>query len=379
MIKKILLFQCCCVICILMISCTNKSIAKDDKNSIITYNWILSGDNSPDKIKNILDIIGNVNFKKLNDMIQKNNNEARFQRPFYKAFYEYNYHSTKTIENIFKARIRAIDKNEFDDLLFDLYKKDNIRPLIDSVIASNVSYKNLFNNIMKSEDEAYFVYNWGTTSKKYNTEETKKVLDIIGDVNFSKISNIEQRNKTYINYDFYSYPYHNYKTIKNMFDAKTYGGVTEEFNVTIYLLYKKNDIKPIIDKVINSDSKYEKRFYGIQRTYGSEKLNYPCIFLGCSLILIGILTAFIKIKDNKYLLSSILKNKTTTDKDMFIKYKQLGFRTSGIIVIAMGIIDLLVSNSEKFIPIPNILGLAILLINVNYFEHKISNYITNKN
>lgn len=375
----------CFILCILMLTCTNKNIIKasinSNANTLAVYNWVLNKDKeNPDEIKNVLKIIGDVDFNKLNDMVKKNNKEEYFKRSFYKAFYEYNSHNAETIENIFKARTKATYKNEFDDLLFDLYKKDSIKPIIDKVTALNSAYKNEFNMIMESENEAYLVYEWGTTSKHENNEETKKVLDIIGKVDFNKINNLEKLMSNNVNYNFKSYPNHNFKTIKNIFDAKTFGGTTELFDCNIYLLYNKSDIRPIIDKVVNSNPKYKKRFNSIEKKYKSlnQKWNYPNIFLGFFIMIGGIFALIIKIDSNKYLSSLDLKNKFIKDKSLFIKYKKIKLKSSGIIMISMGIISLLLSNSEKFTVITYFLGFSILLISNNYFEYICDKYLSDK-
>lgn len=384
MIKKIWIFFFCSILNIFIIASVNSNIkiSKDSiTNATIIYNWVISKNkDNPDEIKKILNIIGDVNFEKLNSLGNKSFMKDKFYRPFYKPFYNYNKHTTKTIENIFKAREIAADKNEFDELIFDLYKKDDVKPLIDKITSSNSQYKSLFNNILKSENEAYLVYDWGTTSKRNDFNETKKVLDIIGNVDFTKVSDIEQRNNNKVNYNFYTYPYHNFQTIKSMFDAKAYGASAVQLDNNIYLLYQKNDLKLVIDKVTNSNPKYGKHFNIIKEEFTprNKKQDYQVRLLSYFVIGIGAIAIILSIINIDYLSSSSLKNKIITNKKKYLKYNKLKLAMSGIILILLGIAGLYTSNLENYNVLLPLLGFVVLLINANFFEHKSEKYVKNK-
>lgn len=109
------------------------------------------------------------------------------------------------------------------------------------------------------------VYNWGVSKNKNDPKQVEKILKIIGDVNFSKLWELEVKNNKVINFykSFYDYPHHNFQTIKNLFNAKTDGAYSEEFDAVIFDLYKKNNVRPIIQAVIKSNSKYKERFKSI--------------------------------------------------------------------------------------------------------------------
>ncbi|MBW9159451.1 hypothetical protein [Clostridium tagluense] len=109
------------------------------------------------------------------------------------------------------------------------------------------------------------VYNWSISSDKNNPEQIKKVLKILYDVDFKKLYELEQSKGKEIQFyePFYNYPNHNFETIQNIFDAKTDGAISADFSYLIFNLYKKSNVKPIIEKVVSSNPKYKEKLDSI--------------------------------------------------------------------------------------------------------------------
>lgn len=249
-------------------ACTTKNTPPTTANSIqienykIFYNWSIKQDkDNPEQIKKILNILDTVDFKKLQELESSTGKKIQFYEPFY----NYPYHTAVTIENIVKARENADSKNQWDRLIFNLYKKDSLKPVFEKVIASNLKYKSLLEEIIQTENDVYLVYNWGISENKNDPKQVEKVLKVIGNVDFSKLWELETENSKQIEFykPFYNYPNHNFETIKNVFDAKTDGAVSEEFYDLIFNLYKNENVKPIIEKVVSSGPKYKEKFQSI--------------------------------------------------------------------------------------------------------------------
>jgi hypothetical protein len=270
--KKVISFLLCIFVTTTLAACTNKQNNKV-KNPVAAsnaqlnnyefiYNWSISPDkNNPEQIKKVLKMLCAVDFKKLHELELQKGKEIKFYEPLY----NYANYTSETIEDIFKIREATDEKNQWDRLIFDLNKKEQLKPIFTKVIAANPKYKSVLENIIKTETNVYLVYNWGISKNKNDPKQVEKVLKVIGAVNFNKLLDMETYNNKQIEFykAFYNYPNHNFETIKNIFDAKTDGAVSEDFSYLIFNLYKKNNVKPIIEKVVNSNSKYKEKLDSI--------------------------------------------------------------------------------------------------------------------
>lgn len=265
--KKLVLFLCLAFIFTMFSGYAMNTKKNNQKKTVESYvlvhNWGNSKDrNNPNKVEEILNLIGDVDFIKLYPL------DYDIDHKLTEAFLNYPNHNAKTIENIFKAREKTYGRlsNEFDKTIFGLYNKTDVKPIIDKVTKSNPKYKKLFDSIVKSETNVKLVYSWWKESNRSDPNQVKKILDIIGDIDFTKLSDLQtssgDKDPVEFYYYFYNYPYHNTKTIENIFRAsfKTDGCLSEEMHGLIYDLYKKNNTKPIVKKVINSNSSYKDLF-----------------------------------------------------------------------------------------------------------------------
>lgn len=222
------------------------------------YNWSAGPDrNNPEQIKQIIKMLVNVDFKKLNQLEMSKGKEIQFYEPFY----NYPDHTVETIEDIFKIREATDKKNQWDRLIFDLNRKEKLKPIFKKITESDPKYKTLLDNITKTETNVYLIYNWGISENKDDPKQIEKVLKIIGDVDFSRLWDIETQNNKQIDFykPFCNYPNYNFQTIQNLFEAKTDGAISEEIDGVIFYLYKKRDVKPIIEEVVSSNPKYQER------------------------------------------------------------------------------------------------------------------------
>jgi len=266
--KKIISFLLVVVAAINLEACTLKENHNSEsyqtnvnagiENYEAVYNWSIAPDkNNPEQIEKILKILCDVDFNKLHDLEASKGKEIEFYDPLY----NYPNHTVETIENIIKIREKEKDKNPWDRLIFDLYEKKKLKPLFDKVIESNSKYKSVLEDIIKTETNVYLVYNWGISENKTDPNQVEKILKVIGGTDFNKLWYMETLNNKYIEFytPFLNYPNHNTETIQNIFDAKTDGDFSEDFSALIFDLYKKSNVKPIIEKVVNSNPKYKEK------------------------------------------------------------------------------------------------------------------------
>lgn len=143
--------------------------------------------------------------------------------------------------------------------------KKELKPIFEKAVKSNPEYKALLNNIIKSENDVRLVYNWEIGQNKNDPKEIEKVLKVIGDLDFSKLCDMEFKNSKVISFgkSFKNYPNYNFETVKNLFEAHTDGAYSEGIDDVIFYLYKRNDVKPIIEKVSNSNPKYKEKLNSI--------------------------------------------------------------------------------------------------------------------
>ena len=270
--KKAISLLLCIFVTTILAACTVKENNKVEnyqatsstqvENYEAVYNWSIDQDkNNPEQIKKVLKILCDVDFKKLHELELSKGKEIQFYEPFY----NYPSYTIETIEDIIKIRDLADAKNQWDMLIFDLNKKEELKPLFEKIIESNHKCISVLEEIIKTETNVYLVYNWGISENKNDPKEVEKVLKVIGIVDFNKLWEMETANNKMIEFykPFYNYPNHNFQTIQNIFDAKTDGATSEDLSYLIFNLYKKSDVKPIIEEVVKSNSKYKEKLDSI--------------------------------------------------------------------------------------------------------------------
>jgi len=128
------------------------------KNYEILFNWGTSENiNYPKEVKKDLLIFGDVDFKKLDQLQLSTGKYINWFEPFY----NYKNHTFETIENLFKARQKSDGymSEGIEELIFDLYNKEDTKEIVQSVIDSNKKYKKIFNDIIELSKSSPYISN----------------------------------------------------------------------------------------------------------------------------------------------------------------------------------------------------------------------------